>query len=548
MKDIIIDFGTRQIINGKIEAIQGDNTTKKIKILLKENSSPYNLVSKSVMLTMKKNSSNSYVNKGDFLTLKVTNPTNGEVELPIDKNFTKEKGRYQLQLSILNEVEFEENSILFEAIIHSNLKEEISGTLVESIIFKEIKQTLQAVKDIAKNEQARQEYIENTVKPEVAKINDFDSRVTEIANQIEIDYWNLATNAEVLEQWYIDASNGEGKRLISFFSVVLNVKENTAYKYEHTSKKTDNIGTNMRARSVAFYNEDGIFISGTSYPNFSILTPKGCTKMRICFIYLNQETKEKGEYYIALKQRDKRDIVYIKNLKYKENNIEIRKPSFSFTFDDGNATDLQLKNVFDEYGFKCGFALLGNSSITTKKDTYLQFQNEGFEILSHSIDSVAMQSGTETIEVIENKFKESKKVLEDNGFIVNGWVTPSTWLNNKYLNALKKYYCYGLGHLDTNSTDVIHTVKSKDIRQLERWSLQNNTLEQTKAKIDECVTKNAFLCFYAHKFPSEDNFTEVNLREILRYLKEKTEENEIVVDTPYKCINSYFKIRQYDLL
>lgn len=184
MNNIVIDFGTRQIINGKIEAIQGDNTTKKVKILLKENSLPYNLEGKSVMLTMKKNSSNNYVNKGDFLKLGIINAINGEIELPIDKNFTKEKGGYQLQLSVLNEGEFEENSILFEAVIYTNLKEEVSGTLVESVIFKEIKQTLQTVKDIAKNEKERQEYVENIVKPQVAKIDRFDSRITDVENGV----------------------------------------------------------------------------------------------------------------------------------------------------------------------------------------------------------------------------------------------------------------------------------------------------------------------------------------------------------------------------
>lgn len=410
------------------------------------------------------------------------------------------------------------------------------------------------------------------------KIEQFGSQVTKITNQFQFDYWNLATNTETIEQWYIDGSTGAGRKLASFFTVVLDVKENTNYKYEHTSNKTSNLGTNMRARSVAFYDSEDRYISGSSYPELTISTPENCTKMRMCFVYINQNTEEKGNYYITLRETDKKDYIYIDDLKVKSesledteklklksenivdldlklnnhkfstNNIEIRKPSFSFVFDDGNVTDTNLKELFNEYGFKCGFALLGNENLNNIKDRYLSMQNEGFEILSHSVDGKAMQDGIETVEVIDNKFKTSKKILEDNGFIIKGWVTPSTWLNNKYFNSLKKYYSYGFGHLDTNNTNVIHTVKSKDIRQLDRWSLQSNTVEKTKAKIDECISQNAFMCFYAHKFPSEDNFTEANLREVLQYLKTKVDLGEINIDTPFVCINNYYKIRQYDLL
>lgn len=372
---------------------------------------------------------------------------------------------------------------------------------------------------------------------------------------------NIAENAEILESWFIDGSNGEGKNLASFFTVVLNVKGNTKYKYEHTDNITDNPATNLRARSAAFYDIDDRFISGiTWYPELKISTPTNAVKMRMCFAYIDFDTKKKGNYYIALED-DKLEQVVIDGLKIKADNltdildlinegsnIDIRKPSFSFVFDDGNATDKDLKKVFDKFDFKCGFALLGNDSLETKKDDYLQMQREGFEILSHSIDGKPMQENTDTVEVIENKFKTSKDILEKAGFKIRGWVTPSTWLNSAYFDTLKKYYCYGLGHLDSNNTDVVHTLKSKDIRQLDRWSLQSNTIEQTKAKIDECISKNGFLCFYAHNYPSEDNFTEANLLEILKYLKSKVDSKEIIVNTPYKIINQYYKIRQYDLL
>lgn len=142
MQTIVIDFETKKITDSKIEAIQGDNTLKKVKFLLKSNFLAYDLSNKEITLTMKKNSDN----KGQLLTLNIINVATGEAELVIDKKFTKQKGVYQLQLSITNKEGFEENSIIFEAEIFTNLKTEVSEEIVESIAFKELQENIENAK------------------------------------------------------------------------------------------------------------------------------------------------------------------------------------------------------------------------------------------------------------------------------------------------------------------------------------------------------------------------------------------------------------------
>lgn len=57
----------------------------------------------------------------------------------------------------------------------------------------------------------------------------------------------------------------------------------------------------------------------------------------------------------------------------------------TFIFDDGIVKDAKIVEIFDKYNLKCGFALISSLSEEEYK-RYLGYQNNGYEILSHSID------------------------------------------------------------------------------------------------------------------------------------------------------------------
>lgn len=415
------------------------------------------------------------------------------------------------------------------------------------------------------------------------KINSLKEDLVELGNKtLHEEYADLLHGKEPKENWYIDASNGTGRTLLQFFSYIdINVSEYIGKKlYPYTSHK----GTNVyhSSRSVVFYDESGTFISGTGIssnnPINGIEVPEKSKTVSVCFNYDSDDNQpiKPQVYYLAINRENKNKLMLKKDvlIDYEqiqnkpiiptkmselENDIvidnvndvqTIRKPTISFIFDDGLPSTSDLVSLFDSYGWKCGFAILANSNLPNIKDNFLSYQSKGYEILSHSTDGVAMQDDSLTIDDVETKMKKSKEILINNGFNITGWVTPSTWLNNKYFDNLCKYYEYGFGHLDTNQVVNHHVFWGNDIRQLERWSLQSKTLERTKTEIDSTINECGYLCFYAHAYPStvNDNFTIENMKIIMDYIKKYIDNGKVQVLTPRCAINDYYTVRHSDLL
>lgn len=413
--------------------------------------------------------------------------------------------------------------------------------------------------------------------------NSLKEDLVELGNKtLHEEYADLLHGKEPKESWYIDASNGTGRTLAQFFSYIdIDVSEYIGKKlYPYTSHK----GTTVyhSSRSVVFYDESGAFISGTGVssnnPINGIEVPKKSKTASICFNYEsdNNQPIKPQVYYLAINRENKNKLMLKKDvlIDYEqiqnkpiiptkmselENDIvidnvndvqTIRKPTISFIFDDGLPSTSDLVSLFDSYGWKCGFAILANSNLPNIKDNFLSYQSKGYEILSHSTNGVAMQDDSLTIDDVETKMKKSKEILINNGFNITGWVTPSTWLNNKYFDNLCKYYEYGFGHLDTNQVVNHHVFWGNDIRQLERWSLQSKTLEQTKTEIDSTINECGYLCFYAHAYPStqNDNFTIENMKIIMDYIKKYIDNGKVQVLTPRCAINDYYTVRHSDLL
>lgn len=407
--------------------------------------------------------------------------------------------------------------------------------------------------------------------------------LAELGNKILYEeYADLLHGKEPKENWYIDPSNGSGKTLAQFFSFtdidVSNYIEQRIYPYT----SINNNAVLHSSRSVVFYNKNGSHIEGhgvsSNNPINGIEVPNGAKTVSVCFNYDsdNNQPIKPQVYYLAINRENKNkrmlksdvsiDYEQIQNkpiiptkMSELENDIvidsvndvqTIRKPTISFIFDDGLPSTSDLVSLFDSYGWKCGFAILANSYLSNVKDNFLSYQSKGYEILSHSTDGLAMQDGSLAIDDVETKMKKSKEILINNGFNITGWVTPSTWLNNKYFDNLCKYYEYGFGHLDTNQVVNHHVFWGNDIRQLERWSLQSKTLEQTKAEIDATINECGYLCFYAHAYPStvNDNFTIENMKIIMDYIKKYIDNGKVQVLTPRCAINDYYRVRHSDLL
>lgn len=413
------------------------------------------------------------------------------------------------------------------------------------------------------------------------EVSELKEDLAELGNKIlHEEYADLLHGKEPKENWYIDASNGSGKTLKQFFSFTnIDVSNYIGQRiYPYTSIGKD--GILHSSRSVVFYDKNGSYIEGhgvsSNAPILGIKVSNGAKTVSVCFNYdsddnqpikpqvyylaTNRENKNKlmlkSDVLIDYEQIQNKPIIPTKMSELEndivitsENDVQtIRKPTFSFIFDDGTSGDINAKALFDEYGFKCGFAIVANSNLSNIKDRYLEFQKDGFEILSHSVDGTQMQ--TMDAETANKKMKDSLNILKSNGFDIKGFVTPSSWLNADCITPLKKYYEYGFGHLIGNPEGVFnHNFFGLDIRQLDRWSLQSKTIDQTMEKIQFNITNNAYMIFYGHSYPqTSDNMTVENMKTILDFLKEKVDSGEIIVDTPRNAINNYYFIRHSDLL
>ncbi|WP_332456352.1 DUF2334 domain-containing protein [Petrimonas sp.] len=221
---------------------------------------------------------------------------------------------------------------------------------------------------------------------------------------------------------------------------------------------------------------------------------------------------------------------------------KIQKPTFTFIFDDGLTSDVNVVNKFKEYGFKCGFAIIINTLANDRIVEYLEYQKQGFEILSHSITHPYFQGNKEiSLSQAEYEFKNSLNTLTIWGFDVKGFVTPSSQMDDKYLPLLEKYYkyAYTVYYGQPQNPPVGH-VTSRELHILKRLNLEGkDTDTMIMAEIDECITQNGILHFYAHKYP--DNLTEARLVAILEKLKPLSESGVIDVLTPYEAIQKYYK-------
>lgn len=257
-----------------------------------------------------------------------------------------------------------------------------------------------------------------------------------------------------------------------------------------------------------------------------------------CYVIITNNTAivSEEEFYVKKKVAD--EVSMTPQL--------LKKPIISFQFDDGNATDVEIKGIFDDFGLKCGFAVPTSVSDIAK---YYAWQQEGFEVLSHSINGETMTNTMDPAEA-ELRMKVSKEMLEELGLNITGWVTPSSSLGSNHLSAVGKYYEFAytvsLGKFNNDGTQIPYDTFETDTRKLKRVSLESTTYENIIAAIDKTILDGGFLTFYAHDF-SRGLTTEI-LNNVLTYLKSKVDGGECLVLKPTDAYKHFYSIRHSDLL
>lgn len=209
-----------------------------------------------------------------------------------------------------------------------------------------------------------------------------------------------------------------------------------------------------------------------------------------------------------------------------------KKAIITFTFDDGRPSDDLVYLVFKEKGFVCNFALITDSgNYNKRKGIYLEYENNGFEILSHSATHSSMGSAGLSEEFLTKEIGGSYRTLVADGFKnIRGWVTPYSTMNSAYLTELARYYDFGYTrYYGTSLSATPYFTAEADPYQWSRVSLESLDLEDILKAIDITIKNQGFLHFYAHGF--SDQLTEEELDTILDYINEYVKNGDCIVST-----------------
>ena len=202
----------------------------------------------------------------------------------------------------------------------------------------------------------------------------------------------------------------------------------------------------------------------------------------------------------------------------------IRRPLVSFTSDDSNVNgDINIMGeILKKHNVPATCAVITGESISDdKKNAYLNMQNNyGWEIASHSIDATLLETLSE--EECDTYLRESKRLLVDAGFNVNGIVYPSGSANQNVRRLAKKYYQYGCNYNDRVNVEPF--LDSFSISRVPLGAFYTNPAHNTFAYYKECVdnavANNGWCVFCLH--PYKDDFDETQQRyldELIDYIE-----------------------------
>ena len=243
---------------------------------------------------------------------------------------------------------------------------------------------------------------------------------------------------------------------------------------------------------------------------------------------------------------------------YNGDKNDTRHATVCFIYDDGTERDADLVSIFDSHGLKCGFALPSSIVTNARCGEYLDFQNRGFSILSHSTSlqdgSTIFNNPDTNVETIKSRLLQSKQQLMRSGFDVRGWVTPQSQMYSGFVQYLNNIYDYGytVYYAGTNDDGRYVPGGSRPENRFsdspyELWRITQYTLtDNLKAAIDECITNKGFLTFYFHAADLTDAHIE-RLETVLAYVTEKIATYNLKCLAPNEAFDYYFSVRRQDI-
>lgn len=398
--------------------------------------------------------------------------------------------------------------------------------------------------------------IERDVEDLTEKEIKIEDDLSQIVVPSRIDKWNLLEyeGVEYLDRTYHDNDDIDKTSYNEF--VIKNIpiglaKGSVLYVYSDwgsTNYQSDGYNNKYACRGVAFYRKDKSLISSNYAYTFSPITiPNDAEYATLTMMYSDASTLDKGVIWVTKRSKnDHIDITYkakAKDKEYPSNYIHARRAIVSFTLDGDYDMNQAMKSVFDSHGMKCGVApVYTNMNQYVGIARYLEWQDEGFEIMTHGGVILGDLPEEEAI----RKIKESYYTMKDYGFDVKGYISSSGYADPKFIPYIADLYDWAVTTNDHAATsESCYEFGVDDPYKLWRYSMQLATLQQMKNAIDRAIEQRRVVAFYGHAKSDElGNFTSENLDALLMYCEEKG----IRVMTPTDAIKDFFSLRYNDII
>lgn len=199
------------------------------------------------------------------------------------------------------------------------------------------------------------------------------------------------------------------------------------------------------------------------------------------------------------------------------------KAYVTFLFDDGRMPFTQeCFDVFKKYNMPMCCDIVANR--VGNADLFLQIQEAGGEIFSHTLTHNALTSKNSNTENIEKELGDSYRILTGMGFNINGVIETGNGGGEKTAKydliepISRKYYKYSNAYGTSDQYNIDR-----------RW-LKGETLETAKGLINDAINKNEWITLWAHDF---SEFSKDDMDKLLSYINSKGKNTVEVVTWNY---------------
>ncbi|MGJ7268031.1 polysaccharide deacetylase family protein [Morganella morganii] len=181
----------------------------------------------------------------------------------------------------------------------------------------------------------------------------------------------------------------------------------------------------------------------------------------------------------------------------------ISAPCISFIFDDGKMSHVTVvAPLFRSYNLRCGFAIntegLGLTDNMQGSDV-ISLSDDGFEIISHSYSAVNLGSQVNDTFVMA-ELSTAQSMFYEMGISPSIFQAPSSVVTDEHMHIIDGFYSYAF----TRSPSPL-PMKNEHPTRLRRFGLETATgiisLDEAKSVVDDAVSKNGVIVFYAHDVP-----------------------------------------------